>query len=49
MAYEKELMPRAQRAERAVFHLQDYDPQQQEFLNFVLQQLRSFSFRIFAT
>ncbi len=38
VAYHKELVPRSERAARATVHLQDYDPAQQEFLNFVLRQ-----------
>jgi type I restriction enzyme R subunit len=38
IAYEKSLIPRLQRAERAKIQLHDYNPKQQEFLNFVLDQ-----------
>lgn len=38
VAYHKEMVPRLQRAEKAKVHLQDYDPAQQDFLNFVLEQ-----------
>ncbi|MAN03294.1 MAG: restriction endonuclease subunit R [Owenweeksia sp.] len=38
IAYHKELVPRLQRAESARIHLDSYNPAQQEFLNFVLQQ-----------
>ncbi|WP_067145441.1 EcoAI/FtnUII family type I restriction enzme subunit R [Pseudotamlana agarivorans] len=38
VAYSKDLMPRLDRAERAKIHFQDYNPAQQEFLNFVLDQ-----------
>lgn len=36
--YSKALMPRIDRAERAKIHFKDYNPAQQEFLNFVLDQ-----------
>ncbi|MAT55993.1 MAG: restriction endonuclease subunit R [Saprospirales bacterium] len=38
IAYHKNLVPRLERAERAKVYLSDYDPKQQEFLNFVLEQ-----------
>jgi type I restriction enzyme R subunit len=38
IAYHKELVPRVERAEKAKIHFQDYNPKQQEFLNFVLEQ-----------
>jgi len=38
VAYEKSLVPRLQRADRAKIQLHDYNPKQQEFLNFVLDQ-----------
>ena len=38
VAYHKDLVPRSNRADRARIHLNDYNPQQQEFLNFVLKQ-----------
>ena len=38
IAYEKELVPRMARAERARVHFNSYNPAQQEFLNFVLDQ-----------
>lgn len=38
IAYEKSLVPRLQRAEKAKIQLHDYNPKQQEFLNFVLDQ-----------
>lgn len=38
VAYHKDLVPRLTRAEKAKIHLMDYDAQQQEFLNFVLEQ-----------
>ena len=38
VAYHKDLVPRIERAERAKIQLKDYNPKQQEFLNFVLEQ-----------
>lgn len=38
IAYEHPLMPRAQRAAHARIHLNDYNAEQQAFLNFVLDQ-----------
>lgn len=38
IAYSKELIPRLERASRAKIQLADYNPKQQEFLNFVLEQ-----------
>ena len=38
VAYHKELVPRQERANRAKVQLNDYNPKQQEFLNFVLDQ-----------
>ena len=38
IAYHKDLVPRLKRAERAKIQLHDYNPKQQEFLNFVLEQ-----------
>lgn len=38
IAYQKSLVPRLERAERAKIQLSDYDAKQQEFLNFVLAQ-----------
>ena len=38
IAYDNNMMPRSDRATHAVIHLQDYDPAQQAFLNFVLSQ-----------
>lgn len=38
VAYHKDLVPRLERAERAKIQLKDYNPKQQEFLNFVLEQ-----------
>lgn len=38
VAYHKELVPRLERAARAKIQLNDYNPKQQEFLNFVLDQ-----------
>ncbi|MDW5289446.1 EcoAI/FtnUII family type I restriction enzme subunit R [Formosa sp. PL04] len=38
IAYQKELVPRKERAERARIHFDSYNPAQQEFLNFVLDQ-----------
>ncbi|MBL4561547.1 MAG: DEAD/DEAH box helicase family protein [Labilibaculum sp.] len=38
VAYHKELVPRLERAEKVKVQLGDYNPKQQEFLNFVLEQ-----------
>jgi type I restriction enzyme R subunit len=38
VAYHKDLVPRLERAEKARVHFKDYNPKQQEFLNFVLEQ-----------
>jgi type I restriction enzyme R subunit len=38
IAYSKDLVPRLERATRAKVQLGDYNPKQQEFLNFVLEQ-----------
>ncbi len=38
VAYHRDLVPRLERAEKAKIHILDYNPQQQEFLNFVLEQ-----------
>ncbi|MEM9822963.1 MAG: DEAD/DEAH box helicase family protein, partial [Bacteroidota bacterium] len=38
VAYHKNLVPRLERAERAKVQIMDYNAQQQEFLNFVLEQ-----------
>ncbi|WP_288955430.1 EcoAI/FtnUII family type I restriction enzme subunit R [uncultured Polaribacter sp.] len=38
VAYQKELVPRFERAGRAKIQLNDYNQKQQEFLNFVLEQ-----------
>jgi len=38
VAYARELVPRLARADRAKVHFATYDPKQQEFLNFVLEQ-----------
>ena len=38
VAYHKSLVPRIERASRAKIQLNDYNPKQQEFLNFVLEQ-----------
>lgn len=38
VAYHREMVPRSNRAETAKIHLNDYNPKQQEFLNFVLEQ-----------
>ena len=38
VAYHKDLVPRLERATRAKIQLNDYNQQQQEFLNFVLEQ-----------
>lgn len=38
VAYHKDLVPRLERADKAKIHLNSYSHQQQEFLNFVLEQ-----------
>lgn len=38
VAYHKDLIPRTERAERAKIHFETYNPKQQTFLNFVLDQ-----------
>lgn len=38
VAYHKDLVPRINRADKAKLHLNDYNPKQQEFINFVLDQ-----------
>jgi type I restriction enzyme R subunit len=38
VAYHSEMIPRLKRAEQAKIYLDSYDPKQQEFLNFVLDQ-----------
>lgn len=38
IAYHKEMVPRLERARQASIHLDSYNPKQQEFLNFVLEQ-----------
>ena len=38
VAYTRQMLPRLERAQRARVKLRDYDPQQQRFLNFVLDQ-----------
>ena len=38
VAYQKDLLPRLDRAEQAMIQIKDYDPKQQAFLNFVLMQ-----------
>jgi type I restriction enzyme R subunit len=38
IAYHKDLVPRLDRANKAKIQLSDYNPKQQDFLNFVLQQ-----------
>jgi type I restriction enzyme R subunit len=38
VAYHRDLVPRTTRADRAKVHFNSYDPKQQEFLNFVLEQ-----------
>ncbi|MFH6767474.1 DEAD/DEAH box helicase family protein [Gaetbulibacter aquiaggeris] len=38
VAYHKNLVPRLDRADRAKIQLKDYNPKQQDFLNFVLEQ-----------
>ncbi|MFY0689797.1 MAG: DEAD/DEAH box helicase family protein [Cyclobacteriaceae bacterium] len=38
VAYHSKLVPRQHRAEKAKIHFDSYNPQQQEFLNFVLEQ-----------
>lgn len=38
IAYHKDLIPRLERADKAKIHFNSYNPAQQEFLNFVLEQ-----------
>ncbi|MGJ8634388.1 MAG: EcoAI/FtnUII family type I restriction enzme subunit R [Luteolibacter sp.] len=38
VAYQKDLVPRLDRAQQAMIQIKDYDPKQQTFLNFVLSQ-----------
>ena len=38
VAYQRDLVPRLDRAEQAMIQIADYDPKQQAFLNFVLSQ-----------
>lgn len=38
VAYHRELIPRFERASRARVQINDYNPNQQEFLNFILDQ-----------
>jgi type I restriction enzyme R subunit len=38
VAYQRNLIPRLERATKAKIELKDYNPKQQEFLNFVLDQ-----------
>lgn len=38
VAYHVDLVPRLERAAKAKIHIKDYNPKQQEFLNFVLDQ-----------
>lgn len=38
VAYHSDIVPRTDRAKRAKLHLDSYNPQQQEFINFVLEQ-----------
>lgn len=38
VAYQRDLVPRLDRAEQALIQIKDYDPSQQAFLNFVLKQ-----------
>ena len=38
IAYHRDLVPRTERAERAKVHFDSYNPSQQDFLNFVLEQ-----------
>lgn len=38
VAYHSDLVPRAERAEKAKIHFDSYNQEQQEFLNFVLDQ-----------
>lgn len=38
IAYHSDIVPRSERASRAKLHLDSYNPKQQEFLNFVLEQ-----------
>jgi len=38
VAYQKDMLPRLDRAEQAMIQIKDYDPKQQAFLDFVLKQ-----------
>lgn len=38
VAYHSDIVPRTDRANRAKLHLDSYNPKQQEFINFVLEQ-----------
>jgi type I restriction enzyme R subunit len=38
IAFQSDILERTDRADRAKIHLENYDPKQQEFLNFVLSQ-----------
>jgi len=38
VAYHSDIVPRTERANRAKLHINSYDPKQQEFINFVLEQ-----------
>jgi len=38
IAYHRSMVPRLERAEKARIHFDNYNPVQQEFLNFVLEQ-----------
>ncbi|MDA7644201.1 hypothetical protein N8564_03255 [Verrucomicrobiales bacterium] len=38
VAYQRDMVPRLDRAEQAMIQIKDYDPKQQVFLNFVLMQ-----------
>src|SRR5690625_2693286 len=38
IAYHSDMVPRLERAQRAKLHLSSYNPNQQEFINFVLEQ-----------
>ncbi len=40
VAYQKDLVPRLDRAQQAMIQIKDYDPNQQAFLNFVLEQYK---------
>lgn len=41
VAYHRDMVPRVERVEKAKIQLGDYNPKQQEFLNFVLDQYRA--------